>query len=66
VEIGEFISEELDELFIKSWKLERDFDFYCYRNKKRLEFEFWTAADGTYILKVKIEDENIRKIEARW
>lgn len=53
--IGEFESEELDELINKAQDLSKKFEFYCKNNNKEFETNFTMTAKGPEIFKLEIK-----------
>jgi len=54
MEIGEFESDELDELINKSQDLAKKFEFYCKKNNKEFQSLFTMTATGPEIFTLKI------------
>lgn len=52
--IGEFESDELDELINRSQDLAKKFEFYCQKNNKEFETSFKMAATGPEIFTLQI------------
>jgi hypothetical protein len=53
--IGEFESEELDELINKAQDLAKKFEFYCSKNNKELETNFSMNVKGQELFKLEIK-----------
>jgi hypothetical protein len=51
--IGEFISEDLEELLVRSQQLEKRYEYFCRQRNKIFETLFMTATTTeTYFLKI--------------
>lgn len=58
MEIGEFESEELDELITKSQELANKFKDYCIKTNRIFESQFLMTAQGAEIFTLKIIIKN--------
>jgi len=63
VEIGDFISDDLGELFKKEKRLLSKFEDYCRQHNKSVELRYYIAADDLFILKIKLKNGNNGEIK---
>jgi hypothetical protein len=63
VEVGDFISNDLGELFKKEKRLLLQFEDYCRQHNKSIQLQYYIAADDLFILKIKLKNGNNGEIK---
>ena len=63
MEIGDFISDDLGELFKKEKRLLLQFKDYCRQHNKSMELQYYIAADDLFILKIDVTNGNNGEIK---
>jgi hypothetical protein len=63
VEVGDFISNDLGELFKKEKRLLLQFEDYCRQHNKSIQLRYYVAADDLFILKIKLKNGNNGEIK---
>lgn len=56
--VGDFISEEIGELFIKEHRIMQQFVKYCKEHNKRLETKYCVMAGPMFLLQIIILDND--------
>lgn len=61
--VGEFISEEIGELFNREQRIVDQYKKYCCEHEKVLDNRYTIRPDSLFALEIIIKDDNDRQIE---